>query len=73
MITLHLPPAAERRVQARARRMGRSKTALAREAVLRFLDDVSDEAEARRRLARPVRRWTQEELKQGIDVADRMG
>lgn len=73
MITLRLPPATERRVQVLARRTGRSKTSLAREAVLRFLEDVEDAAEAKRRLARPTRRWTQDELEQGIDVARRLG
>jgi RHH-type rel operon transcriptional repressor/antitoxin RelB len=73
MITLRLPPEAERRVKALAKRSGRSKTSLAREAVLRFLEDVEDAAEAKRRLAKPARRWTQDELEQGVDVARRLG
>jgi RHH-type transcriptional regulator, rel operon repressor / antitoxin RelB len=52
MLAIRLPDAIERRLAALASETGRTKTALAREAILEYIDDLEDyylaEARARR-------------------------
>ncbi len=52
MLAIRLPDAIERRLAALADETGRTKTALAREAILEYIDDLEDyhlaEARARR-------------------------
>jgi RHH-type rel operon transcriptional repressor/antitoxin RelB len=52
MLTLRLPPDIEQRLDALAKKTGRSKSHYAREAILRQIDDIEDYYLARRRLAR---------------------
>ena len=52
MLALRLPPEIEQRLDALARKTGRSKSYYAREAILRQLEDIEDEYLARRRLGR---------------------
>jgi len=51
MLAIRLPEEIERRLNALANETGRTKTALAREAILEFIDDLEDYylAEARAR------------------------
>ena len=53
MLAIRLPDAIEQRLAALASETGRTKTALAREAILEFIDDLEDyhlaEARARRK------------------------
>ena len=51
MLAIRLPEEIERRLSALANETGRTKTALAREAILEFIDDLEDYylAEARAR------------------------
>lgn len=63
MLAIRLPEAIEERLNTRARETGRTKTALAREAILEYIDDLKDyylaEARARRnRKTLPPTRWS---------------
>jgi RHH-type rel operon transcriptional repressor/antitoxin RelB len=58
----------EQRLKAVADRTGRSQSEHAREAILRYLEDLEDELTALERLERPERRWTLEELEQALDL-----
>jgi RHH-type rel operon transcriptional repressor/antitoxin RelB len=52
MLTLRLPPDIEHRLEALAKKTGRSKSYYAREAILRQIEDIEDYYLARRRHAR---------------------
>ena len=62
MTTLRLPDEIATRLEALARKTGRSKSSLAREAILLHLDDLEDSYVARTRLSRSGGRVTLEEL-----------
>ena len=51
MLALRLPPEIEKRLDALAKKTGRSKSFYAREAILRHLEDIEDYHLAQRRLA----------------------
>jgi RHH-type rel operon transcriptional repressor/antitoxin RelB len=55
MLALRLPPEVEKRLDALAKKTGRTKSFYAREAILRHIEDLEDYHLARRRLARPAR------------------
>lgn len=52
MLALRLPPEIEARLDALARKTGRTKSFYAREAILRQIEDIEDDYLARKRLAR---------------------
>ena len=52
MLTLRLSPEIEARLDALAKKTGRTKSFFAREAILRHIEDLEDFHLARRRLAR---------------------
>ena len=66
MLALRLPAEIERRLNALAKKTGRSKSFYAREAILRHLEDIEDYHLARRRLARKAPRVTLEELEREL-------
>jgi RHH-type transcriptional regulator, rel operon repressor / antitoxin RelB len=66
MLALRLPAEIEERLDALARKTGRSKSYYAREATLRQLEDIEDYYLARRRLARGGPRVTLESLEQQL-------
>jgi RHH-type rel operon transcriptional repressor/antitoxin RelB len=66
MLALRLPAAIEQRLDALAKKTGRSKSFYAREAILRQLEDIEDYYLARRRLARGGPRVTLESLERQI-------
>ncbi len=51
MLALRLPPELEKRLNALAKKTGRTKSFYAREAILRQIEDIEDDYLARRRLA----------------------
>ena len=51
MLALRLPPEIEKRLEALAKKTGRSKSFYAREAIIDLLDDLEDVYLAERRLA----------------------
>jgi RHH-type rel operon transcriptional repressor/antitoxin RelB len=68
MLALRLPPEIEQRLDALAKKTGRSKSYYAREAILRQLEDIEDDYLTRRRLARGDPRVTLESLERRVKV-----
>ena len=66
MLALRLPAEIEQRLDALARKTGRSKSYYAREAILRQLDDIENYYLARRRLSHGGPRVTLENLEQRL-------
>jgi RHH-type rel operon transcriptional repressor/antitoxin RelB len=66
MLALRLPPEIEERLDALARKTGRSKSYYAREAILRQIEDIEDYYLARRRLTRGGPRVTLETLERQV-------
>ena len=66
MLALRLPPAIEKRLDALAKKTGRTKSFYAREAILRHIEDIEDYYLARRRLARGGSRITLESLERQL-------
>ncbi|MEX0841041.1 MAG: TraY domain-containing protein [Xanthobacteraceae bacterium] len=62
MLALRLPPEIEKRLDALAKKTGRTKSFYAREAILRQIEDIEDDYVARRRLAGGGPRVTLEQL-----------
>lgn len=62
MLALRLPPKIEKRLDALAKKTGRTKSFYAREAILRHIEDLEDYHLARRRLARKVETVSLDEL-----------
>jgi RHH-type rel operon transcriptional repressor/antitoxin RelB len=70
MLALRLPPELERRLDALAKKIGRSKSWFAREAILRQIEDLEDFYLARRRRQRGGPRMSLESLER--DLARRL-
>jgi len=69
MITVQLDRDIEERLEALGARTESSKAVMVRERLLDTLDDeLRDLRLAEERLKDPARRWTQEELEQGLDL-----
>jgi len=68
MLTIRLPEEIEARLTTLAARTGRTKTFYAKEAILQHLDDMEDKYLAINRLENPSKRWTLDELEQGLDL-----
>lgn len=69
MLALRLPPAIEKRLDALARKTGRTKSYYAREAILRQIEDIEDDYLARARLARGGPRVTLESVERRVKKA----
>jgi RHH-type rel operon transcriptional repressor/antitoxin RelB len=70
MLAVRLPADIDDRLAALAKRTGRTKTFYAREAILRFLEDMEDAYVAVERLEKPGRRLTMEEAEERLGVDD---
>ena len=68
MITIRLPPDIERRIDDLVSRAGHTKTFYVTEAVLEYLDDLEEKYLALNRLEHPAKRWTLENVEQGVDM-----
>jgi RHH-type rel operon transcriptional repressor/antitoxin RelB len=66
MLALRLPPEIEQRLDALARKTGRTKSFYAREAILRHLEDIEDVYLAERRLKRSGERISLEALEKEL-------
>jgi RHH-type rel operon transcriptional repressor/antitoxin RelB len=66
MLALRLPPKIEKRLEALARKTGRTKSFYAREAILRHIEDLEDYHLAKRRLARKAEGVPLEELEKEL-------
>jgi RHH-type rel operon transcriptional repressor/antitoxin RelB len=62
MLALRLPPELEKRLDALAKKTGRTKSFYAREAIVRQIEDIEDDYLARKRLALKGPRVTLETL-----------
>ena len=67
MLALRLSPDVEKRLDALAKKTGRTKSFYAREAILRHIEDLEDYHLAQRRRARDGERVTLEELEAEAD------
>ena len=70
---VRLPPEIEQRLDALAKKTGRSKSYYAREAILRQIEDIEDYYLARRRLARGGSRVPLEALERQLDRRKKRG
>jgi RHH-type transcriptional regulator, rel operon repressor / antitoxin RelB len=66
MLALRLPPDIEKRLEALARKTGRTKSFYAREAILRHVEDLEDYHLAQQRLARGGERVALEDLEREL-------
>ena len=71
MLALRLPPEIERRLDALAKKTGRTKSYYAREAIVRQIEDIEDYYLARRRLASDGPRTTLESLERRMKARKR--
>ncbi len=71
MLTLRLPPSLERKLAREAKKRGRTKTALAQEAVIELLQDAEDTREADAVMARIAR--GEERVHSSADVKRELG
>jgi len=66
MLALRLPPDIEQRLEALAKKTGRTKSYYAREAILHHIEDIEDYYLARKRLRRGGPRVTLESLERDL-------
>ena len=71
MLALRLPPEIEQRLDALAKKTGRSKSYYAREAILRHIEDIEDYYLACRRLSRGGPRVTLESIERDLNKRTR--
>ncbi len=68
MLAIRLDPEIEQRLDALAKRTGRTKTFYAREAILEHLDDLEDIYLATRRLERPAKTHSAGDVKHELGL-----
>ena len=68
MIAVHLPSEIEQRIADLAARTGRTKNFYVEAAILEYLDELENKYLALHRLENPDKRWTLDEIEQGIDM-----
>lgn len=68
MLAIRLPQDIEQRLNDLASKTGRTKTFYAREAILQHLEEMEEKYIAIDRLEKSSKRWTLEEMEQGIDM-----
>ena len=69
MLSVRLAPEIMERLELLADKTGRTKSFYAREAILRYLEDMEDTFIAIERLETPAKRWTLAELENDVDLA----
>ena len=68
MIAVRLSAEIEERIAQLAARTGRTKTYYIKEAIMQHLDEMEDKYLALERLEKPAKRWTLDEMEQGLDM-----
>lgn len=68
MLAIRLDPETEKRLDALAKKTGRTKTFYARQAILEHLEDLEDVYLATERLLRPAKIYTAENVKHELDL-----
>jgi RHH-type transcriptional regulator, rel operon repressor / antitoxin RelB len=67
MLAVRIPETLENRLDKLAKLTGRPKSFYVRQALTAHLDEIEDTYTALYRLENPARRWTLDELEQGLD------
>ena len=70
MLSLRLPNEIENRLASLAKTTGRTKTFYAKEAIIKYLDEMEDSYIALNRLEKPAKRWSLDDLEQKLDLED---
>ena len=68
MLSVRLAPEIMERLELLADKTGRTKSFYAREAILRYLEDMEDTFIVMERLETPAQRWTLAELENKVDL-----
>ena len=68
MLSIRLSEEIENRLAALAAKTGRTKTYYAKEAILGHIDEMEDRYLALSRLEKPGKRFSLDEMEQGLDV-----
>ena len=68
MLAIRLDPEIEKRLDALAKKTGRTKTFYAREAILEHLEDLEDVYLATERLQRPTKTYSAEDVKHELGL-----
>jgi RHH-type rel operon transcriptional repressor/antitoxin RelB len=68
MLAIRLDAETEKRLEALAKKTGRTKTFYAREAILEHLDDLEDIYLASERLQRPAKTYSADEVKHELGL-----
>ncbi len=68
MLAIRLPDEIEKRLDALAKKTGRTKTYYVREAVIDHLEELEDIYLSLDRLEKPTKRWSLEDLEKEIDL-----
>jgi len=68
MLAVRIPDVMENRLDKLAKLTGRPKSFYVREALESHLDEIEDTYTALYRLEHPAKRWTLEDLEQGLDL-----
>ena len=69
MLAVRIPEALEDRLDKLAKLTGRPKSFYVREALATHLDEIEETYTALYRLEHPARRWSLDEIEQGLDLA----
>ena len=69
MLAIRLSPDIEKRLDELSKKTGRTKTYYAREALVKYIDDLEDYYLGQERLKNPGRRWTMEEVEKELGLA----
>jgi RHH-type rel operon transcriptional repressor/antitoxin RelB len=68
MLAIRLPDEIEKRLDALAKKTGRTKTYYVREAVIDHLEELEDIYLSLDRLEKPAKRWSLDDLEKEIDL-----
>lgn len=68
MIAIRLPDEIEKRLDALAKKTGRTKTYYVREAVIDHIEELEDIYLSLARLEKPAKRWSLDDLEKEIDL-----
>jgi RHH-type transcriptional regulator, rel operon repressor / antitoxin RelB len=68
MLAVRLPDEIEKRLDALAKKTGRTKTYYVREAIMEHIEELEDIYLSLERLENPTKRWSLEDLENEIDL-----
>jgi RHH-type rel operon transcriptional repressor/antitoxin RelB len=68
MLSIHLEPEIEKRLELLAQKTGRTAACYAREAILEHLEEIEDTFLAKERLENPGKTYSQQEVKRELGL-----